>query len=539
MRHVKVLDCTLRDGAYLIDKNFGDKIITGIINGLLETELDVIEIGFLQDTGMAPGKTVFKNAQHAQEYIPKNHKKTEFAVLADCSRYSIENLEECDGKSFTIVRECFLKHEMKEALKKCKLIKERGYKLFIQPVDIMGYSDSDILQLINDTNKIEPYAISIVDTFGSMYVQDVQRIFNLFHHNLKSEIHIGFHSHNNMQLSNALSQEFVKMSYGIRNVVIDGTISGMGRGAGNTPTELLIQYMVSQMKYPYKLDPLLDIIDTFISNIRTRCSWGYSTPYFIAGCYAAHVNNIAYLLKKSSIKSNDIRFILNQLDVQSRKSYDYDLLEKKYISHIQSEIDDTKDFIELQNKLKGKEILLIMPGGSINDCVAEIQENAKKEDTFVIVVNFIPDFLKSDYVYMNNIKRYNSLREDEKYLSTKKIITSNIFNTENVIENVHVISMSRLIKCGWNNMDNSAIMILRLLDQIGVSKIQIAGFDGYDYSEKKVKHYFTDDIELSFSEETLDLLNRELKEMFLDFIYNKKDDVHVEFFTPSQFENCL
>ena len=57
-------------------------------------------------------------------------------------------------------------------------------------------------------------------------------------------------------MSNALSQEFVRMSYGKRDVVVDGTISGMGRGAGNTPTELIAQYMVSRLNYSYDIDAI-------------------------------------------------------------------------------------------------------------------------------------------------------------------------------------------------------------------------------------------------------------------------------------------
>ena len=63
---------------------------------------------------------------------------------------------------------------------------------------------------------------------------------------MSSSIRIGFHSHNNMQLSNALSQEFVRITQGKREVVVDATLSGMGRGAGNTPTELIVQYMVDK-----------------------------------------------------------------------------------------------------------------------------------------------------------------------------------------------------------------------------------------------------------------------------------------------------
>ena len=131
-----------------------------------------------------------------------------------------------------------------------------------------------------------------------MYTEDLQRVYNIIDHNLISTCKIGFHSHNNLQMSNALSQSFLRMTYGNREVVVDGTISGMGRGAGNTPTELIAQYMVSKLGYNYDMDALLDVIDGYMNNIRSWYNWGYTTPYFIAGSYSAHVNNITYLLKK-------------------------------------------------------------------------------------------------------------------------------------------------------------------------------------------------------------------------------------------------
>lgn len=86
----------------------------------------------------------------------------------------------------------------------------------------MGYSDYELLDLIEKVNAIEPFCFSIVDTFGSMYQEDLQRIFELINHNLVKTCKIGFHSHNNMQLSNALSQEFIRMSLGKEILLLMG-----------------------------------------------------------------------------------------------------------------------------------------------------------------------------------------------------------------------------------------------------------------------------------------------------------------------------
>lgn len=534
MNHAKLLDCTLRDGAYLIDKKFGDASINGIINGLLNTGIDLIEIGFLQNEGFGEGKTVFKNSKDAEKYVPENRNGTLFTVLADYSRYSVENLDEYTEKSFDAVRACFFKKERYDVIDFCKEIKRKGYKLFIQPVDILGYSDIELIEFIEMINSIEPYCLSIVDTFGSMYVEDLRRVYEIINHNLIPNCKIGFHSHNNMQMSSALSQEFLRMTFGKRNVVVDATISGMGRGAGNTPTELIAQYMVSKLGYNYDIDALLDVIDEYMDNIRSRCSWGYSTNYFIAGAYGAHVNNIAYLSKKNSIRYKDIRYILNKVGAIPRKRYDYDLLEKTYVDYLNSEIDDSKALEYLKNIFQNRNVVMIAPGRTAKTCCNDIKRYIEENNALVISVNFMYDSVKTDYMYFSNVKRYQYWSNVPETKSINKILTSNV--TPNPRENEYVVSFTKFVKCGWEHMDNSAILLLRLLDGLNVKSIAIAGLDGFEYNLKNTDNYVSPEMELANINDASKLLNKEISEMLKDFMETKTGDENVIFITPSRFD---
>lgn len=534
MGQAKLLDCTLRDGAYIIDKKFGDPVINGIIDGLIKAKVDYIEIGFLQDEGFGPGKTVYKNAEDASRFIPDEKGESEFSVLADFSRFSITNLEDNPGNSFDIVRECFFKHERYDAMKVCREIKQKGYKVFVQPVDILGYTDSELLELIEIVNQVEPYCMSIVDTFGSMYEEDLQHVYSIINHNLVSNCKIGFHSHNNMQLSNALSQAFLRMSHGKRQVVVDSTISGMGRGAGNTPTELIAQYMVAKLGYSYDMDALLDIIDGYMDNIRSRSSWGYTTPYFIAGCYSAHVNNITYLTQKNSIRSKDIRYILNKIGATSRKRYHYDLLEDTYMNYLESDIDDSNVIAKLAKEFENRNILVIAPGKTASECIQTIKDYIHKNNPVVITVNFMHDEIVSDYVYVSNVKRYNYLINTDKFGDAKKILTSNVtMETENAL----IVSFVKLIKCGWEHLDNSTIMLLRLLDNLDVSSINIAGFDGYSYNADGTLNYANKYLELSNVKDNPTALNEEIMAMLEDFRNTRSSIAPISFITPSRFEH--
>lgn len=535
MKQAQILDCTLRDGAYLINKKFGDNVIKGIIAGLINANIDIIELGFLQDEGEGAGKTVYKNSVTAEKYLPSGKQKAKFSVLADYSRYSISNLDNYTGKSFDIIRACFFKKERYGVIDFCKEIKAKGYKLFIQPVDILGYSDKEILELIENVNQLEPYCFSIVDTFGSMYSDDLQRVYSLLHHNLRQDIKIGFHSHNNLQMSSALSQEFLKIAGNQRAVVVDSTISGMGRGAGNTPTELVAQYMVSKLGYGYNIDAILDLIDGYMDNIRTKCEWGYSTPFFIAGSYSAHVNNIAYLKEKNSIRSKDIRLILNEIGSQERKRYNYDLLEKTYLECVNSDIDDTQAFNNLKGVFENKNILIMAPGSTAKN-IKEIKQYIQRNQSLVISINFLHNDISSDYIYFSNTKRYSYWENEPNIVSHKKIITSNVALAAN---NAQIISFSRLIKCGWNYMDCSAIMLMRLLDQLNVDKIGIVGLDGYDFSNINGSNYVSSDLEIESVNINQYERNLEIREMLVDFKETMTSGCKVDFIVPTRFSDIF
>ena len=535
MGNAQLLDCTLRDGAYLIDKKFGDNTIHGIIRGLVQARMDYIEIGFLQDGGFGEGKTVFRDSADAARFVPADKGVSEFTVLADYSRFTVENLDHRREDSIDAVRECFFKHERYDAIAACYKIKEKGYKVFVQPVDILGYTDAELLELIALVNQLEPYCVSIVDTFGSMYEEDLRHVYSLIDHNLASGIKIGFHSHNNMQLSNALSQSFLRMAVGKRQVIVDGTISGMGRGAGNTPTELIAQYMVAKLGYSYDMDALLDIIDGYMDNIRARCTWGYSTPYFIAGCYSAHVNNIAYLTQKNSIRSRDIRYILNKIGAQPRKRYDYDLLEQTYLDYLQSDVDDTDVLEALRSALSGKAVVVIAPGKTASSYRDKITENIRNHNAIAITVNFLHDTIPADFVYMSNVRRYRYWRNAPEFAGIKKIITSNVLPGGD--DRTSIVSFARLVKCGWEHLDNSTIMLLRLLDLLQVSSIAIAGLDGYGFRSEE--NYATSYLELANVKENPAALNDEISAMLRDYLETRQNSAPVTFITPSRFEAVL
>lgn len=528
MNGIKILDCTLRDGAYVVDKYFGENVIRGIVDGLVKSRVDIIEIGFLQNDGMEEGKTIFKNSVDAEKYIKKKDNLS-YAVLADYSRYDFDNLDVYTGNSFDSVRVCFFKNERFKIVESCKKVKEKGYKVFVQPVDIMGYSDEELLDLIKSINEINPYCFSIVDTFGSMYSDDLERIFSFVNHNLNRKIQVGFHSHNNLQLSNSLAQDFIIMAKNKREIIVDTTLNGMGRGAGNTPTELVMQYMNVKQDANYDIDAVLDTINIYVDNIRQKVEWGYTIPLFIAGCFSAHVNNISYLLKRNCIRAKDIRCLINTLNVNQRKRYDYDLLEKQYINYITSDIDDAAQYSKLGKQFNGRNLLLVAAGKSVIDFHREIKQYIQKNNCIVLGINNLVDNIVLDFIFISNNKRYEYWKNNENFINSAKIVTSNINVSQ---DNVYKISIRKLIKSGWNTLDNALILALRFLDNFDLQSLAIAGADGYSANA----NYAIEDFENNEIIQNTDSINQEIESMLINYKECRQSDYNIKFITDSQYK---
>ena len=200
------------------------------------------------------------------------------------------------------------------------MYKNKGYKVFFQAANTLAYSDDDLIELAEAMNEVDPMSVSIVDTFGAMYKDDLERIVKILDEKLDTNIKLGFHSHNNQQLSFALTIDFIEMfENSERKIIVDSSLCGMGRGAGNTTTELITSYLNRKRSCNYNLDSIMESIDTYMSYFLENYHWGYSTPYFIAGLYCCHVNNIAYLLKNHRTNAKDMRNIIESLTEEERK----------------------------------------------------------------------------------------------------------------------------------------------------------------------------------------------------------------------------
>ena len=536
MKKVSLLDCTLRDGAYIVDAKFGRSAIVGIIKRMQEAHVDIIECGWLKNNEHTEGTTFYHVPDDLKQYIGKKDPNSIYAVMIDWDRYDLNYLPECDGKTIDAIRVVFPYGKHKEGIAVGKAIREKGYKVLFQAANTLAYKDEDLIDLANEINKVDAEALSVVDTFGAMYEEDLIRIVKVLDEHLRKDIMMGIHSHNNQQLSFALSMKFVNLlKDSERNIMVDASLCGMGRGAGNATTELVASFLNKKCNCNYDMNVIMDAIDTYMAYFKENYTWGYSTPYFIAGMYCCHVNNIAYLLKNHRTNAQDMRNIIESLEPDDRKKYDYDLLERKYLENQSRIVDDENARHELKEAIGERPVLLIAPGTTSTTEADKIKTVIKNKNAIVIGVNAINSLYNYDYLFMMNKIRYDYAKDiyPEKFEDTRKILLSNVKSTAD--DNEIIINFNRVIKRGWEHFDNAVINCLRLLDSLGVSNVLIAGFDGF-------KHKYNE----SYADEALptlnpnndwDSLNKEIKDMFNDFVTTKNTKMDIEFVTESIFED--
>lgn len=531
---IQLLDCTLRDGAYITNGNFGAPCIQGIVRKCEKANIDVIECGWLKNDAHKEGSSYYHLPDDLLKYCPEKDSQKTYVVMIDWDRYDLAQLPVCDGKSIDAIRVVFPHGKHREGVAVGAEIKKKGYKVFLQAANTLAYSDEDLVALANEVNALAPVALSVVDTFGAMYPEDLDRIIAILDRELDGGIALGFHSHNNLQLSFSLCIHFVAVLYGKRNVMLDSSLCGMGRGAGNAPTELVANFLNQKYHKNYDMNEVFDAIDMYMTTFQENYAWGYSTPYCVAGMYQCHVNNIAYLLKNHRTNSRDMHNVIESLPVEDRRKYDYDLLENKYLENQAMKYDDSVSMDALKKDLAGRNVLLIGPGKTTRDEYEKIRAYIDEKDPVIIFVNALNPLYEGDYLFLISSIRYDYAQEvhGDQFKSVKKILLSNI--KREPLKDELIVNYESVIKRGWNYFDNAIITCMRLMSRLSVKNVGVAGLDKFlsDYNESYADPY----LPTLSTKHDYNLLNQEIQSILDDFVATVGDTMNFEFVTTTPFK---
>lgn len=523
MNKIHVLDCTLRDGGYCNQWKFGKENIDKIIYSLAEANIDVIECGFITNKKIcSENETKFNNISEIDLNQWNKKYDTDIVAMINYGEYEFESLPEKSNTSIQGIRVAFHKKDMFDAIKACKIVKDKGYKLFVQPMVSLNYSDVEFLNLIELVNNINPYAFYIVDSFGVMKPKDLLRLFYLVEHNLKKSIWIGFHSHNNLQLSYSNAQALCGLKTS-RNIIIDSSILGMGRGAGNLNTELFLEYLNDTFNKKYCISPIINVIDDVINHFYSQSYWGYSLPNYLSAIHNIHPNYASYLDDKKTLNVEEIAEIFTNIDDSHKHEFNSQYIEEVYQKYMNKElvkVNNTSDFKKLVNE---NTVVLIAPGKSSYEERKKIIDTIDKEKAIVISINHNYHWFDVDFIFVSNLRR---IKHIDNSLRSKCIISSNIMLDEYYLQEqyVELTNDVQLVK------DNAGLMAIKLLLKYNPSKIYLAGFDGYSYNMDS--NYSDKSLSFFTKTEKIDDFNEAISSV----IKRYSENANIIFLTKSKYQ---
>ena len=522
MRRISLLDCTLRDGGYVNDWMFGEDAIKGVGRKLSQAGIEFFEVGFIKGDTFNPNRAVFPDIQSITQMIqPKDPDMIYVGMLDMSAPIPLERLVPYDGFSVDGIRVIFKKAKIEEAYVYCKRIKELGYKLFVNFVGTDNYSDEEFVHGIEKFNDLEPFAMSIVDSFGLIRKKHFMRLVYLADNNMAPGITLCYHAHNNLQQAFSNAEALVELNLK-RDICIDACVFGMGRGAGNLNEELFAEFLNDNYDTHYKIEPMLEIMDEYLSVIYKEKFWGYSLPLYLSASTGCHPNYAIYLAEKDSLTVKSFNELLKGIPASDKANFSKDKAEKYYKLYQDNFVDDNKTLEALRAELYGKSILLLAPGKSVMEYEDAIKNEIETNHSVVIALNYLGGKITPNYIFSSNLRRYAKIKGRT---VAKCIITSNVKTND---ETEYVVNYSSFVSNEPDIIDNSGLMLIRLLASLGVKNIVIAGMDGYSVFQKG--DYVDESLEYQFSEgadRRNELIAAELSEL------NKV--IKIKFITPTQY----
>lgn len=552
-KKIQILDCTIRDGGYINNWDFSKTQAREIYRAVSKSGVDIIEMGYMGTpkyfNPAEYGMWRFSSEGDLNDTID-GIKGAKISLMADYGKFDIENLCDKSESKADMIRVAVHKDNVHDAIALLQKIKEKGYETSLQTMGFTNYTSSEKMELKNAIKGSNIDYLYIADSYGSIFPHQIKDVFEPF---LDIEdIKIGFHPHNSLQMAFANTLEAIKVGVDI----VDGSIYGMGRGAGNLPIETLIAYMQMQSKDRYNVIPILNVIDKYFIELNEKNPWGYQLPYMLSGMFKCHPSYAKELVDRREYTIEDIWKLMELIEKRDPVGFDRSIILKlieKGIIGCKNHICETDAFKETNfdnekimhvpyvNKHVDKDFLILANGPSLKEYKEKIDEFIQKYDPIVMGANYLAEMFAPHYHAFNNKKRFTMYINDVNQ-SSNLLIGENIpqdmieeYNCKNY-ETLYfkdVLDSNFDIKEGriQTNCRTISVLLAGIAIVMGAKRIFIAGMDGYMDTENLSNTLFYDEQVEPTKEDYLlerhqwnDLFLKKIEQYLLD---NGKEGVHI------------
>ncbi len=490
---INLLDCTLRDGGYYNNWFFEKELINEYLRVMDMIKIDYVEIGFrFLDKVKIKGPCAYSEESFLRTLkIPKNLK---LGVMVNASDFvGRNNIIELAKKNFkpkkksliSLVRIACHYHEIKEVLPLVNWLKKCGYKVGVNIMQIPELSTVEIRNAVKEVKKTKADVLYFADSMGSLDGTKTKKIINQIKSLWKKPT--GIHTHDNM--GKALENSVAAINNSVN--WIDCTVTGMGRGPGNTKTEYLILELKRKKE---NLTNLLNLIKNYFEPLKEKYKWGSNPFYYFAGLNSIHPTFVQEMLSDTGFDPEDIFYNLDNLSTVGGRKFSKELISlgKNYYKKI-----NKGDWHPI-NLLKNQNVLVIGPGASTKKYKNKIIKFIKKYRPIVFILNAINPIPKK-YVYANIVCHTLRLLSDiDKYRkSNKYLITPFSSFSKNIklrLKRKRILNFGLQVKSNKFKFEKNYVVLpnsLAITYTLGIctsgecKKIFFAGLDGYNTNSPK------------------------------------------------------
>jgi len=309
---IKVLDCTIRDGGLINNHYFTDEFVRNVYQAISDAGIDYIEMGYRSSRKYASPKEFgdwkFCDDEAILRITDGIESDTKISIMIDAHRMLDQVFTPVDESPVDLIRVATYVKDIDKAIAATNMCHDLGYETSINIMAISAENEFELIKALDQVAKCPTETVYVVDSYGYFFSEQIHHMIELYKKHLPGK-RIGMHCHNNQQLAFANTIEGIRYDSNL----VDGSLYGIGRGAGNCPLELLIGFLKNPK---FSLEPILKVIQNYMIPMRKELEWGYMIPYAITGFLNEHPRT-AIAVRKTENKDKYVEFyseIFDHLD---------------------------------------------------------------------------------------------------------------------------------------------------------------------------------------------------------------------------------
>jgi len=500
VKGVELLDCTIRDGGYLNDWRFEPKLVREVYRAASKAGVDYVELGFRSAPGCFDPETFGLwrfSPEDAVMDACSGIGGAKVVLMADFGKIRVEDFLPEGDSIVSMVRLAAHKHDLRDAIAFLGTINELGYETSLQAMGYSGFSVAEQDELVSMLRGSGVDYAYIADSYGSIYPDQVPGLVERML-TLEGEVKIGFHPHNSLQMAFANTIQAIRSGVDI----VDSSIFGMGRGAGNLPTEIIVSYLQESIPEKYNVIPVLEMVDRHFVRMKQELGWGYQLPFMLSGLFAVHPYYSSKLVDMREYTMEDIWRALSWIKKKRPVGFSSSLLdevvENGMIGPHSTRQEDVPESgpasimpaeVPYMDRHVGRPFLVLGNGPSLKTHRDQITAFIERHDPVVVGANYLGGMFVPDYHAFSNKLRLISHMDTVDSVSMLMIsehIPDELVReyTDREFERLYYVDTMRadfgiLDGVIQANCRTVSVLLMGVAVVMGAAQVFAAGMDGY------------------------------------------------------------